>query len=616
MPTKHITKEEVIGRIRLCKKMMEEFVGIDIERSKAFQDPAIVPMILTGDDETVNITEPEMSSDVPIGQTNLLTTSILVLIAVVAINHPDWHVTAQMPEVDAEGNPTGKMVPDPESALIWREYMRAEWDRKNWQHIALMAFLKKCICGLGCTSWGWEDSGVVWEHIQSWDYGVDPYLKDWQSPKFAYKRLRMSLVEAAERYPDARFKDLVGKAAARVKSDAQKIEVFVYYDADTEAHIEQDKWIIPGDTKKNQDNKANLYGRVPFLFIEGVPHPHKSPFPLGESVLAAGSQAELSDLSQSVSNTAKAGAGATFLDSGVLSKTQLDAIEKGEQQQFIAIKNLDTNNPPYQRMQGEELRSSVLDARQEAKDEILGMVGVSRADIGFVDDRAKFATGEAIAAQKGGARHNQNRADYEKFLNRFAERARWLVAEFGGPHLHPDTREIVASEEHVRLHEAAKRVTSVKVVEGSTTYKDPSIQQQQSMQLAKLILDSFPVLVNLASMGLMQEVPNLKKVFDRVFRAFDINQTDQMWMPFKAPQQPQQKGKSDVPYKEAPEDIKRQIEAREGLQPSQLGPAQEPPDLSHHVELEKQAREHLHQVGLKAMELRHAASLTHKNGDR
>lgn len=601
----HLTKEEIQSRIALSNQMMQPFKEIDETRSKKFLDPSVIPVTLSGSSEAVSIDQPEITRDVPIGQSNLLTATLLVKLAVVAINRPDWHVVAMKPELDPQtSEPTGKQVPDPESALVWQQYMRDEWDRKGWQRVFLRMLLKRYVCGLGAVRWYWGEKGIGFEHIQSWDYGVDPFVIDWQNTPYGKCTIRMSLRDAAERYPGCKqFKQMMGGDQSSAQCDRQMVLVDIYWDRDTEAHIYGDEWITHKDVAKNKDPKSNLYNRVPFLFMEGDLHPGKTPFPIGDAVLAAGAQAQISDFDNSITQTAKAGVGFTLLDtgSGGFDQAQLDALRKGESQQFIGINGLDINNLPVHRVAGEELRPSVMQAKKEARDDMLSLIGITDQDLGLFGDAPRFATQVAAAAQKGGARQNQARAEYEVCLNRAASICLWLFTQFGGPYKHPETREVVASDEHVALHEAAQRVTEVKVIEGSTAYKDPNIEQQQSMQVYQLDMQSVATWIQLCQMGIYSEMPDLKKSRERVARAFGVNQTEQIWVSVPKAQGPppeEDKPKVSIAYKDLPEDTKRSAEAAAGLQPSQLPPTQEEPDMSPHVDLEKQARDHLHETGL------------------
>lgn len=601
----HLSLDEITSRIKLSVETMRVFKEIDETRSRKFLDPSVLPVTLSGTAEAVSINQPEIAQDVPIGQSNLLTATLLVKLAVVAINRPDWHVVAMMPEVDPQsGEPTGKMVPDPDSALIWRQYMRDEWDRKGWQRVFLRMLLKRYVCGLGAVRWYWDDKGIEFEHIQSWDYGVNPFVIDWQNPGYGKCTVRMSLRDAAERYPTCKqFEQMMGGDQSSAQSDKQIVYVDIYWDKDTEAHIYGAEWVTHKSVAKNKDPKANLYNRVPFLFMEGDIHPGKTPFPIGDAVLAAGAQAQISDLDTSITQTAKAGVGFTLLDtgSGGFDQAQLDALRKGESQQFIGVKGLDVNNLPVHRVAGEELRQSVMIARKEARDDMLSLIGITDQDLGLFGDAPRFATQVAAAAQKGGARQNQARSEYETCLNRAGAICLWLFKQFGGPYKHPETGEVVASDEHVALHEAAMRVTEVKVIESSTAYKDPTIEQQQSMQVYQLDMQSVETWIQLCQMGIYSEMPDLRKSRERVARAFGVNQTDQIWITVPKMEQPapeEDKPKVSIAYKDLPDDTKRSAEAAAGLQSSQLPPVQEAPDASPIVDLEKQARDHLHETGL------------------
>jgi hypothetical protein len=623
MAKKHIPIDDAVQRIELGKTMLKQFVRIDENRSRAFLDPSVSPLYTsffgssTADGAPVNITQPEIQADVPMGQSNLLTASLLVKVAVVSIKRPDFHVVATKEVTDPQTGET-KKVSDPESAQIWRAYRQAEWIRKDLQRILQFALLKRYVCGLGTVSESWADNGFNLDHVQSWQLRMDPFVKNWNNPRYAGVQIRMSLTEAAERYINGPFKELV-KGNAR--GDEKPILIEVYWDKDTEYHVYERERLIPASTLPGRDPYANLYERVPLRFLMGDQHPGKTPFPLGDSVLSAGSMADVSDLTSSVVNTAKHGVGLLLIDTSDagLKPAQIEAVEKGVQQQALGVDGLNAADPPAVRIPGEELRPAVLEALRAARDDVLGIIGITQFDLGIVTDEPHLATTVAVTQQKGGARQNQAKVEYENFINIIEKDALSMFVEFGGPYKN-SRGEVVASQEHQILYEAAQNITEICVIEGSTTYKDIGVQQQQSMQLLQLVMSLMPMMLQLAEIGLLDEVPDVKKLTNQVFRAFDQNQTDQLWVPAPKKQQGNQPSPDLIKalegiYKDTPPDVRREIEAAFNLQPSQMGDMEEADDggesdaLKHRVDMEKQARDHLHESGLLMQKQMHEKEL-------
>src|SRR5205085_4507816 len=92
------------------------------------------------------------------------------------------------------------------------------------------------------------------------------------------------------------------------------------------------------------------------------------------------------------------------------------------------------------------------------------------------------------------------------------------------------------TDEELVLWEALQDVQEVRVLESSTTYKDPTFEAQQSMQLLTLMGQLFPLF---AQTG---EVPNLKRLAEDVLRASGRHDTQDYFIQASAsvPQAPQQ----------------------------------------------------------------------------
>lgn len=491
-----------MGR-QFCKK----FVANDRQASSKYRDPSIAQHYWYSDeaDEWNNEEGGDVPSDVSIGQSNQLTTNTVTKVAGISIGNPDWYV--------ATGNP--------ENAVFVRTFLRDKWKLYNWIRMSQKVLQKRYVSGLGILAYRWDDKKrSTFEFVQTWDLALDPHTTDFADVRWAARRIKMSLRDAIERYGAEPFP--TGSMTDDGALDRERIEIWLYYDQDTEAHLYEGKIL-------NKEETDNRYGRVPFLFLEGDIDPGTSIWPLGDSQLASGLQAELSDLNQIISRSAKHGGAINLVNTKQLEKAGVAALEDGIPNGFIPVK--DVVQPPIVRIPGEQLSDTLLEAKREASQALDAITGVNGPMRGVISDRVQFATQVAITAQQSGARGIQSRIEFERFLNRWAETIIMLEVEFGG----------ASTNEEYILWEALQDVTEVYVIENSTAYKDPTQEAQTKLQVLTTVAQLYPIF---AQTG--QPTPNLQHYLDDFLRATGIQDTSRYWLapapqmpPQGAPQQPQ-----------------------------------------------------------------------------
>lgn len=496
-----LSEQEIAARIKLGENFVKRFARNDRDASAKFRDSSNLPGYIPLDDASNQNEGGDVPLDTAVGQSNLLATNIITKVASIAIGNPDWHVKVH------ESTPQSQ-VPE-NAANIAREFLRAKWKLYNWVRVSQKALYKRYVAGMGCLAYRWDkETRATFEHVQSWDLAVDPNVRDWRKVDWGARKIKMSIRKARERYPRAEFtKAGDGTAAA----DAEKVEIWLYYDQENECAVYDGKIIESGD---------NLYKAVPFLFFEGDIDPGTSMWPLSDFILAEGLQIELSDLNLTISNSAKHGGPMNLVDIKRLGAAGKEALENGMEQGYIPVDDLVT--PPVHRIEGEPLSQTLIEAKREAQQSLDAITGVTQFQRGVVNQGVKFATEAALIGNQSGARGIQARIEYELFLNRMAETVILLETEFGGPdEENPEQH----TDEQLILWECLSAVTEVTVLESSTTYKDPSFELQQGMQLLNLAGQLFPLF---AQTGL--PTPNLQQYMDDILRAAGKYDLERYWM--------------------------------------------------------------------------------------
>lgn len=510
-----LTEQEIEGRIQIGKTFCKKFVKSDRMFSAKFRDPSPEQWIISEDPDDDD--GGDVQQDAAVGESNQLATNVLTKLASIAIGHPDWYVKCT----------------NAQNAEIARQWLRAKWRLNGWVRATWKVLLKRYVSGMGCLFYGWnKEKRSYIEHVQTWDLAVDPHVQDWSDLRWAARRIRMPLREAIDRYGAAAF----DSDDESVNLDKKGVEIWLYWDKQVEVHL------YDGDVLLET---PNLYAAVPLCFLEGDIDPGPSVWPIGDFALATGLQQELSALNTIISNSAKHGGPLNLVVTDAIGKGGLEAIENGQQQGYVPVKDLVT--PPVSRIPGEPLSATLLEAKREAGQQMDSVTGVSQYARGVLQNAAHFATEVAAVTQQSGARGVQARIEFERWLTHIAEILLQMEVKFGGPE-----EDAPNQDEMMILYEALQDVVSsgeIQVIEQSTVFKDPSYEVQTAMQLLNSVAALVPLM---AQTG--QPVPDLRHYVDDLLRATGRQDTDRYW---SAPVQ-QQPGPGGQP-------------APGGQQPAQLG---------------------------------------------
>lgn len=500
-----LSKSDIVARVKMGQQFCKRFVQNDRQASQKYRDASSDNYWISDDaseDEEYRRDEGgDVPSEVSIGQSNVLTTNILIKCAGISIGNPDWHVKCN----------------NAENQQIVRMFLREKWRLSNWVRLTQRGLQKRYISGLGTLAYLWDsEEHVTFEFVQSWDLSLDPHTTDFTKLRWAARRIKMPVREAIERYGNKHFNV---SADAGTSIDKKKSEVWLYYDQEVEAHI------LDGEVVEQNDN---LYGRVPLLFLEGDIDPTSSIWPLGDSQMAAGLQAEISDLNQIISQSAKHGGVINLVATEQLGKAGMQALENGMEQGFVPVDDLTIS--PVSRIPAEPLSPTVLEARRQSQVALDAVTGVNQYQRGITGGSgAQFATEVAYANQQSGARGIQSRIEFERFLNRMAEIMIGLEVQFGG------AREGMESEEAeilMLLWEALADVQEVQVIENSTAFKDPAQETQNALLTLNTIAQLTPLF------QAMPEMPNLRAYVDDFLRASGHQDVSRYWTPNPSLQQP------------------------------------------------------------------------------
>ena len=575
-----LSNEDYVARLTAGIKYLGKQVRLDRGACSRFRDPAATGQYESSSSGNMTNNDSLDGGDVleaiPVGQTNTLTVNMYTLLAAVTINDPDF-----LPELidEVENPPPPPQLPPaqpgmppppqppapPDPAEIKRDVrnlFRKLWKDGDWSAELRMAFLKATLSGVGACWFRWDSKAHKPEfcHVNSWDLCVDPAFVKFNKMRYCAVRITMSMREARQTYPEA----FQNEPLEAVESQDEKPSFWIYWDNKNEV-------VITDKGHKVVRISPNEYGRLPIEFVLGEPDPGTSKFPLGLGVLAAGVAQEVSDFDAAISNSAKHGGPINFFGPGVPKATK-DALQNGKQQDFYELNDMSSETFPIKRIPGESLERTVLEARQNSARSIDDITGVTMAMRGQLVANIT-ATQSHDAENKSGARQVQNRAKYENFIDRCADACLKMLQMFGGPEA-DDDGQIVTDPGETDTWEMVKVVTSIKVVESSTMFRDPQSDQQQSMQLFQLGVNTFDHFGNLASQGIIKEVPNLLKLYKDLLRTFGKQDPEEYLMPFQLPPPPPDETPlkiMGVIYANCPPDVRREIEQALGLQPSQSG---------------------------------------------
>jgi len=617
---RELTDNEIVQRVDMMDRWMKRFRDQDIAASRRYRDVNALAGAATDDwDFDEDGFEPEggnVPAYVPVGQPNWLSINIVTKLAAIAMGDPDLHVKAQEDDQQPNGVKGASLI----VAKAWKQ----SWINGNWKRETNAGLLKRYIGGLGAIAYRWDaEYGPCFEHVPSWRLLIDPHVTNWQRLEMGGYKVKMPLRKALERYDPNGENEFFGgidilKEDSGINLDKEVVSINIYFDKRDEVHTYKSKVV---------HRSKNLYEKVPLLIIEGDIDPTDNVFPLGDSVLAAGLQQALTDLTSIALNTAKHGGPITTYDPQMFDDGAKNALADGSQQAMIPIKQNNPQAPAIMRYAGEQLAPAFMDARREMQYALDGVTAVTPGDRGEQIPNVT-ATQSVMVENKQGARPTQARADYEAWMNRLATAYVELMQKFGGP-----TEDDEGTTEQKVLWQAFKAVYEVKVVEGSTTYKNPGQDQQQTMQLFVTMSDRFEQFVANAAAGLSDKVPNMVQYADDMLRSFSRQNIDQYWV-----SAPKDQGGGPNPdiikalasiFKLLPLPERMQAEKLFGLEPSgQIvqeagGAAPEDPDIALAAEANKramqedqqahegamQAAKHHHETEMQKMNLGHEAEV-------
>lgn len=488
-----IPDDEIVARVKSGRTFMAPFARRDRASCRKFLDPTDSSFAVMNEQGQDNAGPPV---DNPEGMHNPMMVNILVKVASVGMHDPDWHVECADPAT------MGIQFPGDPAELVTKLFTEL-WRHMFWSREFQTALIKRYVSGMGFIVALWnEPTGPVLEQVHSWDMSFDPHVKDWRKSRWAARTIHIPHDEAVERYGKQHFSDGEEDSFAEAENNDEypkdSLELHIYWDIDEEIVIYGDEVLVRG---------PNRYGRIPMLVHLGDINP-RNQFPLGDFALGTGLQSMFTAALELLTNQAKHGGGQGWYRPEAFEKADQDALHDSRPQGFVAV----------QGMRGEEamgftpseaMNPAVLETLHLMQQFIDSLQGVSEFQRGVRDQGVKFATEAALLANQGGARGTQAKLEYEQFL----EEAAWTVLDmlirFGNPQ----------AENEWLLHEALLLVTNIQVHEGSTTFKDPAVEQQSLLQLWQALAPAAPAI------GL-----NLQELAIKLLKAFGWHDAQRMFL--------------------------------------------------------------------------------------
>lgn len=440
------------------------------------------------------------------GRTNYLLVNILVKLYAVAVNDPDFDI--RMTEGTQEG-----------SDDIVRQTFRHIWNKNDWTECDKCAALMCYIVGMGFQSFFWNEEGPQFEIVMPWDMSVDPHVTTttWHKIRYFAKKISLPLEVARAKYPSIRKFLTVGPNDAGVERSVA--EVWVYFDKTTECHLYEGRELL--------FKTENKYQEIPLLRIMGEINP-LSPWRISDVDIAAPQQEILGELMDRLNDQAQNGGSVTFINQNALGDEaqQTALLEDQSLESFYPITSSIPANEVAFRLPADPLGPALMEAIQLQKQGLDEGTAVNQFQRGALSDQTKTATEVAIMSRQSGARGVATRIQYERFCQQKAEKLLFMLKEFSG----------VETDEDFTLWEALQAIASIKVVESSTTYLDPALEQQSRMQLMTMFAELAPVL---QAQGV---IVNLKKFAEDVLRAFQVRDAESYFIPMPPMAPPGQPG--------------------------------------------------------------------------
>lgn len=522
------TPETILGRIRTGQRFIERGLG-ERERiaCKRFLDGSEASAYLLYDDDNFDGVGvlPEAQE---VGNVNYLAINILTKVAAVAIGDPDFHVDTGsddpqimqaleirggIADLGCAAGASSSSGERPElsrqdMAEIVRRFLQQLWETRGWARVFRKVLLKRALSGMGILAYLWHDEdGPLFETVRARDFACDPCVTDWRNLHWAARRVRMRLEDARARYP------LIGDLVTAPVSDIPNldepsplsrdtVELWVYWDRSTEATCYGAQVLEQG---------PNLYGRVPLLILEGDIAP-ESELSMGDYDTASQLQEMLARLQAMINNQAENGGAIGWYNPGLLDDTSKNAFDSGRPQEFIATQG--DGHEVFGYIPGQPSDPMLMEAFMLAQKGLDSATGVSEYQRGVINQSVKFATEAALLANQSGARGNQARIEFEQFVN-FAARCLLHMVTAFAPAMMRD-----GAPEDALLLQAIQAVQDIKVIEASTSYKDPSVEMQTNLQLLQAMMPFIQA-------GLVNPTPLVADVF-RAFGKRDVHKYFQL----------------------------------------------------------------------------------------
>lgn len=450
--------QKIISRIEAAKEAIESHASRDRANCLRYVDPSqegSQSFGLYSEDPNLGVLD-QAVGDVPYLQTNIHTKA-----AAVAFGNPDWYVDSQQPE----------------TAFIVKLYLQSLWTSRKWKRLTEKALIKRCVSGLGCLAYLWDEkTGPELEHVSLSDLFVDPFVTEWHDLRYAGRTITMPRDEALAKWPDKA--DELGpgleedEGAGADYKRTQGIELDVYWDQTTEA-------VRYGETLLSKTE--NLYGKVPLVFLLGDYDPRATTeFPQGDMDICGGIAEMRTRLTDVINNQAQHGGTLTLYNAAAFSTKGRQELEDGREQGLLECKDLED---AIKRVPAEDLSPTVMTAEGRMEAAMDAAQGVNQYMRGVVTQDPKFATQVGATSQMSGARGTQQRLEYEYFLNELATAVLSMTAKFA---------QATTPEEQILL-QAVEAVTEVTAVEQSTSYKDPALETAAAAQDIQLLAPIAPM---------------------------------------------------------------------------------------------------------------------------
>lgn len=500
------TPETILGRIRTGQRFIERGLG-ERERiaCKRFLDGSEASAYLLYDDDNFDGVGvlPEAQE---VGNVNYLAINILTKVAAVAIGDPDFHVDTGSDDpiiMQMQEGSNSPALSRQDMAEIVRRFIRSLWELKGWSRVFRKALLRRSLSGMGIVAYLWHDEdGPLFESVRARDFACDPCVTDWRNLHWAARRIKMRHEDARARYP--KIGDLVTAPPSDIPNldepsplSRDTVELWVYWDKQTEATCYGAEVLEQG---------PNLYGRVPLLILEGDIAP-ESELSMGDYDTASQLQEMLARLQSMINNQAENGGAIGWYNPGLLDDTSKNAFDSGRPQEFIATQG--DGHEVFGYIPGQPSDPMLMQAFTLAQRGLDSVTGVSEYQRGVINQDVKFATEAALLANQSGARGNQARIEFEQYLNFAARCLLQMVAAFA-PAMMGD-----GASEDALLLQSIQAVQDIKVIDASTSYKDPQAEMQTNLQLLQAMMPFIQA-------GLVNPTPLIADVF-RAFGKRDVN---------------------------------------------------------------------------------------------